>query len=127
MTALDASTTGADHYRYTPQKVSHVLRHWEDYAARAQHLAGQTFDAPRVGKHRRSDPLVYADSLADVAQAIALLPADSLERRAVLGVRAGLSMGDVAELAHTRTEHVSDAYERACEAVAEALGWTPDD
>lgn len=127
----------ASGHPYCIEAVDKWLRQWELLEALAEsprtsvhHLnfdhaghSGPCSDGPRGRGGRRSDGLAFADLRADLASAVARLPAGSLGRQVVEErIRAGGSLKAVARRLGRRCADVAEAYHAAIAVMSEALG-----
>lgn len=129
---------------YTPELVDRWLRQWEFLRSLAEspstsaHLLssecrgsdkacsnGRPVGIKNIRNH--SDPMHYADLLADLQTAAEMLPPYSLESQVVARrIATGKPMAEIrAQLGKGQTE-VWSAYRSACKLMAKALGWVDE-
>jgi hypothetical protein len=131
----------APHGDYCPHTVECWLTDWyllvslaESPSTSSHHLhpghAGKTgpcLPEPRNPGGGMSDPLRWADILADLGGAMAALPVGSLERQAAYArAKSGGTMRQIATMLRTRGVVVAEAYHAAALAMAVHLGYDPD-
>lgn len=122
-------------YEYTPARIRRILYRWPEYLALAEtpaSAAGLTVDGPtpesprirQIGHH--SDPLAWANLIADVERAWTSLALHSIEWRAVEMLMQGKRLDTFARVMHLDLREVEEGLDRATEAMALTLGYRPE-
>jgi len=115
----------ADWY-YTPDRIEYWLEHWRELEqlATCSYPAGVPSAVPpgRYG-YRLSDPLRFADVMADIERAWASLGWLSLDYKVVEAVMRGYLLREVERVYHLRHGTATEAYQCAIKRMARYLGW----
>lgn len=122
---------------YGPDRVSYWLRNFAHLHALAQNpstsrnllFRGPTPESPKTGARQKGghgDHLRYADILADIERAFAMMcltRPGSLETLTVVKVSEGWPLWRIAKVQQIGKGRTLESFDRACREMAEYLGW----